>query len=180
MGIVPPPEAVRHLGAVVDALHVTAAGARLAARDRWHVTVVFLGEAPIERSGAAVRRAAEGTGPFQLRFAGGGTFGRGTSTILWSGVDGDVAALRSLSTGVRVGLRRARLPFDRKPLRPHLTISRPGAKVPPDAVKADAAELAGYVGPLWTVPAVHLVASEIEQTATGPSPRYTTLLEIGL
>ena len=47
-------------------------------------------------------------------------------------------------------------------------------------VKADAAELAGYVGPLWTVPAVHLVASEIEQTATGPSPRYTTLLEIGL
>jgi RNA 2',3'-cyclic 3'-phosphodiesterase len=177
---VPPPEAVMDLAAVVDGLAVSAAGVRLAARDRWHVTVVFIGEAPVQRTATAVRKAAEGTGVLRLRFAGGGTFGHRGSTILWSGVDGDLAALRHLSTAVRAGLRRVRLPYDRKPLRPHLTISRPGALLPAEAVAADAATLAGYVGPLWTATSVHLVASEMEQTATGPSPRYTTLVEIAL
>jgi 2'-5' RNA ligase len=85
-------------------------------------------------------------------------------------VGGDEAGLHALADRVRRELRRARLPHDRKPFRPHLTISRPGARVEPELIAADVATLAGYVGPEWTVDAVHLVASEL-----GPHPRHTRL-----
>jgi 2'-5' RNA ligase len=123
-------------------------------------------------------RAVEGAGsattdPIAIRFAGGGTFGRGATTILWAALAGDVTALRALVTGVRSGLRRGRVAFDRKPWRPHLTISRPSERVSPGDVERDVATLTAYEGPLWTVDAVHVVRSEMEQSPTGPRPRYT-------
>ena len=173
----PPPEAVAHLGAVVDGLEVSRANApgrstRLAARDRWHVTLAFLGDVPEARvaEAAAVvdEAAAAAGGPISVSFAGGGKFGRGSFTILWAGVGGDLDALRALADGVRRGLRRARIPHDDKPFRPHLTISRPGARVGADLIAADVATLASYAGPAWPADAVHLVASEL-----GPHPRHT-------
>jgi len=173
----PPPEAVSHLGEVVDTLAVSRANApgrstRLAARDRWHVTLVFLGDVREERvedaAGAMSRAAAAVSGPIRLCFAGGGRFGRGRFTILWAGVGGDIAALRALAAAVRREVRRSRLPHDDKPFRPHLTISRPGTRVEPDLIAADVETLASYAGPEWTVDAVHLIASEL-----GPRPRHT-------
>jgi len=188
VAVTPSAAASADLGAVVDGLHVSQANrpghsTRLAARDRWHVTVVFLGDVAEERvDGAAdaIRAAAAELAPFELRLAGGGTFGRGSRAILWSGLDGDVDQLRQLSTAVRRELRRARLPFDRKPLRAHLTLSRPGDRVAPDEVRADVATLAGHRGPLWSVADVQLMVSELEQTATGPAPRYTPVATIAL
>ena len=188
VAVTPSAAAIEDLGAVVDGLHVSQANrpghsTRLAARDRWHVTVVFLGDVPGDRVVAvadAVRAGTDGTGPFELRLAGGGTFGRGSRAILWSGLDGDVETLRQLSLTVRRELRRARLPFDRKPLRAHVTLSRPGDRVAPDLVKADVATLAGHSGPMWTVADVQLMASEMEQTGTGPVPRYTPVVTIAL
>ena len=66
------------------------------APERWHVTLVFLGEvaepstlvAPLEAVCAA--RA-----PLDLRLAGSGAFGRGGS--VWVGIDGDVAGLTALA-----------------------------------------------------------------------------------
>jgi 2'-5' RNA ligase len=193
---------VADLGDVVDGLAVGVARARLTAREQWHVTVVFLGEAPAERAAEALRVAVADTAPFTLRFAGGGTFGRGRSTILWSGVDGDVEALRAMSAAIRRRLRRARLPYDRKPLRPHLTIARPGDRVARAPLQADLATLRGYAGPAWPAASVQLVLSEMvpgrpagrahgsttgdevagtdEGTATGPKPRYTDLVSVPL
>jgi 2'-5' RNA ligase len=173
----PPPEAVSHLGDVVDTLAVSRANApgrstRLAARDRWHVTLVFLGDVREERvekaSGAMSRAAAAVSGPIRLCFAGGGKFGRGRFTILWAGVGGDIGALHALIAAMRRELRRSHLPLDDKPSRPHLTIARPGARVEPDLIAADVATLASYAGPEWTADTVHLVASEL-----GPQPRHT-------
>jgi RNA 2',3'-cyclic 3'-phosphodiesterase len=178
----PPPDAVAHLGAVVDTLEVSRANApgrstRLAARDRWHVTLAFLGDVAadrVDRAAAALQRAVEASGategPIAVTFAGGGTFGRGRFTVLWGGLAGDVAALRRLSEAVRRELRRARLPFDAKAFRPHLTLARPGDRVERDLIAADVAILSGYVGPVWTVDAVHLVDSEL-----GPNPVHTRL-----
>lgn len=193
----PPAEALTHLGAVVDSLEVSRANepgrsTRVAARDRWHVTLAFLGDVPATRADAATHaliRAVAGRdrrptslpgsggdgGAIRVCFAGGGTFGRGRFTILWCGLGGDVAALRRLANGVRKELRRAGLPFDSKGFRPHLTISRPGGRVEPDLVAADVATLSAYTGPLWTVDAVHLVASEL-----GPNPRHTRLSSVPL
>lgn len=181
----PSPAAVADLSDVVDGLEVAKANTpghstRLAARDRWHVTLAFLGDVPVRRidkAGAALAAAAAGYGRVgpTLRFAGGGTFGRGGFTILWAGLTGDLDDLRELAKGVRAQLRRAHIAFDDKPLRPHLTISRPGARVPPALLARDVETLQAYVGPEWTVETIHLIASEL-----GPHPVYTTVSSVAL
>jgi 2'-5' RNA ligase len=179
VSVEPPAEAVDHLARVVDALEVSRANApgrstRLAARDRWHVTLAFLGDVASNRidpvAGAVRRAVEEAAGPLVVNFAGGGTFGRGRFTVLWVGLAGDVGGLRHLAGQVRRELRRARGPFDAKPFRPHLTLARPGDRVARELLAADVAALSAYVGPLWTVDAVHLVDSEL-----GPNPVHTHL-----
>jgi RNA 2',3'-cyclic 3'-phosphodiesterase len=174
----PPTDAVAHLGTVVDSLEVSRANApgrstRLAGRDRWHVTLAFIGDVPAARVADAARAlelAAAPAEPLRVSFAGGGTFGRSRFTVLWCGLDGDVPALRRLADDVRRQLRRARLPHDAKGFRPHLTLARPGDRVPPERLADDVARLTGYAGPTWTVEAVHLVSSVL-----GPNPVHTTV-----
>jgi RNA 2',3'-cyclic 3'-phosphodiesterase len=175
----PPPPALDHLGAAVDRLQVTQAradgrSARLAARERWHVTLAFLGDVPADRvddaSAALQRAAATVRAPIMVRFAGGGRFGRGRFTVLWAGLDGDLAGLAALARSLRRELRSARLPVDDKPFRPHLTLARPGDRVSAEQVAHDVEALRPYIGPQWTVAAVHLVASEL-----GPNPRHHRL-----
>lgn len=190
VSVTPPAEAVEHLGAVVQRLEVSRANqpghsTRLAAQERWHVTVAFLGDVPagrVDDAAEAVRVAVArlDLAPFPLCFAGGGTFGRGRLAILWCGIDGELTDLRRLAEQVRRSLRKARLPCDKRPLRPHLTISRPGARVAPEQIAADVATLNGYQGPLWSVTDVELMRSDMEQSPTGPMPRYTPLATIPL
>jgi len=71
----PPVEAVAHLGAVVDTLEVSRANApgrstRLAARDRWHITLAFLGDVPsdrVDRAATAVQRGVAGAAEREQR-----------------------------------------------------------------------------------------------------------------
>ncbi|MEV0394495.1 2'-5' RNA ligase family protein [Polymorphospora rubra] len=106
----------------------------------------------------------------RLRLAGGGRFGRGRFTVLWVGLDGDVDALALVSDAVRTELTRARVPYDRRPLRPHLTLARPGERLTRAAVNADLVELAGYVGPWWPLAEMVLMRSH-----PGPRPTYDRL-----
>ncbi len=168
------------LGAVVDGLEVARANrpghsTRLAARDRWHITLAFLGDVPADRTDGPSPHSTPRPGRLSgagssIRFAGGGTFGRGGFTILWAGLGGDLDALRGLAAAVRTQLRRQRVSFDQKGFRPHLTISRPGARVEQDTLQRDVDRLRAYEGPEWTVTNMHLVASEL-----GPQPVYTTV-----
>jgi 2'-5' RNA ligase len=73
---------------------------------------------------------------------------------------------------VRRELRRVRLPFDRKPLRPHLTLARPGDRVD---VREDLVALDAYAGPPWTVTELRLMRSH-----PGPAPTYDTLTAVPL
>jgi 2'-5' RNA ligase len=181
----PPAEAVAHLGAAVDTLEVSRANApgrstRLAARELWHITLAFLGDVRVDRvdraAGAVERAVATVEGPITVSLCGGGTFrGRGGQTVLWGGLAGDLPALRRLAQAVRQELRRSRLPYDAKPLRPHLTLARPGDRVTPDLIAADVATLSAYVGPEWTVDAVHVVESHL-----GPKPVHTRLASVPL
>jgi 2'-5' RNA ligase len=181
VSVQPPSDALAHLAEQVARLEVSRANApgrstRVAPPDRWHVTLAFLGEVPAERAdaaGAAVRSAVAtwSGGPIGVAIAGGGTFGRGPRTTLWAGLTGDLPALRALAAEVRRALRRARLRYDDKPLRPHLTLARPGTRLAPDLVEADVATLAAYAGPSWPVTAVHLVRSDL-----GPAPVHTPLV----
>jgi 2'-5' RNA ligase len=106
----------------------------------------------------------------QVRFVGGGRFGRGRFTVLWLGLDGDVDALSEVGRSLRRELKTDRLPYDRRPFRPHLTIARPGERAASEDVDADRATLAGYTGPLWPVTEMVLVRSHL-----GPRPTYDRL-----
>jgi 2'-5' RNA ligase len=179
-----PSEEARHdLGAVVETLGVSRANSpghstRLTRPENWHITVAFVGDVPTERVATAVdvlRAAAGQAGPVRLRFARGGIFGKGRSAILWAGVDGDISELRELGGVLRRGLRRARLPFDAKPLRPHLTLSRPGDRVSAEQVARDVETLSAYAGPPWWAQSMSLMRSETERTETGPQPRYVAI-----
>jgi RNA 2',3'-cyclic 3'-phosphodiesterase len=189
VAVYPSPAAVAHLSAAVAGLRLGAATARghtvgLTATARWHLTLAFLGEVPEPRVPVAKEALASGVArwrteradqaghapPPRLWLAGAGRFGRRRFTVLWVGLSGDVDALRSLGRAVRRELRRSGVPFDGKPLRPHLTFARPGDRVPAEHLAADLAALARYEGPAWTVEEVHLVRSHL-----GPKPVHETL-----
>jgi 2'-5' RNA ligase len=170
---------------------------RLAPRETYHLTVAFLGDVPDARLpdaeaaiSAAVtswhthaardlRRAARrelrrdrgeaGEAPL-VWIAGGGRFGRGRLSVLWAGVHGETERLATLARAVRRELKRARLPYDEKPWKPHLTIARPGDRLDREQLGADRAALAAYHGPAW--PASELV---LVRSLLGPTPRYDRL-----
>jgi 2'-5' RNA ligase len=181
--VYPPASICTHLGRAVDELAVgraAAAGtnARLAGRDNWHLTVAFLGEVPEDRLGAveaALERAiadwrADAGGQPRMRLAGGGRFGRGRFTVLWVGVRGDVDRLVALGKATRRQLRRNRLPYDEKSMRPHLTLARPGDRLDRATIDGDVAALDAYEGPWWTAAELELVRSH-----PGPKPSYDHL-----
>lgn len=183
VAVYPPPEAVDHLTAQVARLRVGVAAAaginvRLADPAQAHVTLAFLGDVEADRLvdvesslGLAAEWSRDGRAATpRLRLGGGGRFGQNRFTVLWVDVRGEVEALQVLARLIRSRLRNARLPHDVKPFRPHLTIARPGDRVPPEDVAADGETLHGYQGPAW--PAAEMV---LMRSHPGPRPTYDRL-----
>ncbi|GAB3154951.1 RNA 2',3'-cyclic phosphodiesterase [Micromonospora sonneratiae] len=195
VALYPPPEALDDIleqaGRLrIGELSASGVNVRLAARETYHVTLAFLGEVDEDRLGDvhdALGRAAERyrrlraratrgvTGTVaapvdetpRLRLGGGGRFGRGRFTVLWVGLQGEIAALRTLSTAIRRELKRARVPYDPRPYRPHLTLARPGDRAAREAIDADRDTLNDYLGPSWPLTEMVLVRSHL-----GPRPLY--------
>jgi 2'-5' RNA ligase len=198
-----PPAPVREdFAGVVDGLHVgrpreRGHSVRLAPPENWHVTLAFLGEVPDEKVDdvrqvvdRAVERWRAGRNPGapdadsphgdtpgapEVQIAGGGTFGRSRFTTLWAGLRGDVDELARVAEALRGELRAARLPYDNKQFRPHLTIARPGDRITADELADDLAALDTYEGPPWTVDGIRLMRSQL-----GPRPIYDTMHEAPL
>jgi 2'-5' RNA ligase len=192
VAVYPPPVALDHLAGAVSGLRLGAAVAagqnpRLVARPLWHVTLAFLGEVAEHRvprvvpalvAGIDGWRDRGGQPPLRLRLAGGGRFGRRRFTVLWVGLAGDLdglVGLVGLGRSVRRGLRRGRLPHDRKPLHPHLTLARPGDRLSAEEVAADLSALSSYQGPAWELTELHLVRS-----TQGPRPAHESLARLPL
>ncbi|MGC9669065.1 RNA 2',3'-cyclic phosphodiesterase [Planosporangium sp. 12N6] len=188
----PPPEVRENLAGVVGNLSVgrprePGQSVRLAPPEHWHVTLAFLGDVPdpeVDLARSAVDRAVERwqdagrsdarTAPV-VTIAGGGTFGRSRFTTLWAGLRGDVDSLARLTEAVRRELRAARLPYDHKRFRPHLTIARPGDRITAEELAADLAVLQAYQSPPWTVADIRLVRSQL-----GPRPQYDRMHSVPL
>jgi 2'-5' RNA ligase len=183
VAVYPAPEAVTDLSRLVDRLALgrprePGRSVRLVPPERWHLTLAFLDEVPQERQPAVSQALADAAAQWRienlsaptLRLGGGGRFGRGRFTTVWVGVSGDTEALARLAERVRRALRTARVPFDRKALRPHLTLARPGDRLSAEDLAADLAALTEYSGPQWTATELRLMRSE-----QGPRPSYSTL-----
>jgi RNA 2',3'-cyclic 3'-phosphodiesterase len=156
---------------------------RLVPPERLHVTLTFLGEVPDEREPAARTALAAATQRWARRrhrrprlwLGGGGRFGRGRFTTVWTGVRGDSTALADIVSDMRAELRTVRLPFDAKAFRPHITLARPADRLDADALARDLAALDRYESPKWTVGAVDLVCSH-----PGPNIHYDRLAAFDL
>ena len=153
MAVFPPASVIEPLRAVLPA------GARLTRAAKWHITLVFLGEAEPSAVSAALAGVTPPP-PFRLRLTGAGRFG----SAAWAGVAGDLASLGALSDRVREALTSAGFAFDGRPLHPHLTVSY-------HSDRAIQRALAGFSGPEWTVCEFALVSSlnqEYAQVAAWP------------
>lgn len=175
VAVYPPPESVDHLVVRVARLRVGAAAAagtdvRLADPVNLHVTLAFLGDVEPARLvevesalGLAVEGFRDGRAALpRLSLGGGGRFGQGRSTVLWVGLRGEVEALQVLAGLIRARLGQARLPYDARPFRPHLTVARPGDRMGLADIEADVATLDDYQGPQWPASELLLMRSHLD------------------
>jgi RNA 2',3'-cyclic 3'-phosphodiesterase len=97
--------------------------------DTLHVTLRFLGDAPVDEVPdvvQAVLTAVDGTPAFDIRLAGAGAFPLQGRKIraLWLGIAGGGPELARLSAALTERLALLGWPADVKPFAPHLTIAR--------------------------------------------------------
>ena len=169
LAVDPPPGAVTALADALVPLRELPGAPRWTAPDRWHLTLLFLGQVPADRLPALTDRVAPAvaaTPPLTLRLAGGGRFGsHRRPAVCWAGVDGDVAELTALAGRLADAARGAGLPVEDRPFRAHLTLGRWRPGQPADGDLPD--RLAGVRGPAWAVTEVVLWRSFL-----GPVPSY--------
>jgi 2'-5' RNA ligase len=93
----------------------------------WHFTLRFLGDTETDRRDHLIgilRRTRLGKN-FSIRFDGLGAFPRARrARIIWLGVTDGMRALVSLAEAVEAAVRRADFPVEKRPFKPHLTLSR--------------------------------------------------------
>ncbi|MFD4952866.1 MULTISPECIES: RNA 2',3'-cyclic phosphodiesterase [unclassified Streptomyces] len=172
--VLPPREVLRGLADEVATLRKLPGAERLrwTQRPGWHFTLAFYGEVDEEvvpALSARLENAAHRTGVFSLALRGGGQFGRGKA--LWTGVEGDLAALRLLAGRADAAARKAGVPMgEHRPYKAHLTVAR----------SRDALDVRPYVQALrdfassaWTVEELVLVRSLLPVSGVpGEQPRY--------
>jgi 2'-5' RNA ligase len=152
-----------------------------------HLTLHFLGQTPAGRLDAvrdAMARAAAKVHPFQITFAGIGTFGSPRAPrVVWLGLSEPTAfaSLFRLHAELAAHLSAAGFELDARPYRPHLTLARPsGAEYAADMIQTVWAESGakdpGIDVPLsWTVDRITLF-----QTWPGRRPSYERRYECAL
>lgn len=96
--------------------------------DALHCTLIFMGSksrGQLGALGAAVARAAAAVPPFRLSLGGVGVFGPPRAPrVLWIKALQPDGCLQRLRHTLEQELRALEVPFDGKPLRPHVTLGR--------------------------------------------------------
>lgn len=173
----PPDQVRKRLERAVRAARPTAPELRWTPPERWHLTLVFLGEPAVRvpELSAALERALEGHPPPDLFLDGWGVFPRAggpghRASVVWAGVRGD--GLPELAGALAEAARGAGVPVSSRPFVPHVTLAR--ARRPRDVTRTLRA-----LGPApdtgWRADRIALV----ESRPSGPD-RYRTVRSWGL
>jgi len=99
-----------------------------------HLTLAFIGEYDSSENVRAVLNEVR-FDPFVIRTGKCGNFG----SLWWVGLDGGNEAV-ALSDRIRIGLKNAGIPFDPKPMKPHITLARELYPLHPPRIKPIPAE----------------------------------------
>lgn len=107
-------------------------GGYLSSPERYHLTLLFLGDQVRPEHEQAALRAAEGlrAAPFELCLDQAGSF-RNKSVPWWLGPRQPPEALTQLHERLREAMARAQVPVERMRFVPHLTIARDARRVLP-------------------------------------------------
>ncbi|WP_030207848.1 RNA 2',3'-cyclic phosphodiesterase [Streptomyces bikiniensis] len=169
IALAPPDDAKDELAEALGPAYETYPRMRWNRIEDWHITLAFLGELPVATVPLLRQPLADlaaSRRPVELALRGGGHF---DDRVLWSGIDGDLEGLHGLATEVRAVVGECGIPFEGRPLRPHLTLAR-ARRDDPSSVPEAAAGLAGFTGRRWRAERLHLVGSDFGR---GPGPiRY--------
>jgi 2'-5' RNA ligase len=169
--VVPPPEVLDEVAALVVESGSRHPRLRWSRRQQWHVTLAFLGEVDerlLPEIGERFTRAGRRHAAMRLHLGCAGTFGSaGRARVLWLAVEGDRDRLRALAGSVSAAARRAGVPVEDRPYRPHVTLAR--SRTPTD-MREPRAELGHHQGTPWTAESFCLIRSRL-----GPVPAYETL-----
>ena len=97
-------------------------------RENVHLTLLFLGDTPMELVGdieSKLSEAAKRTNPFELTLGATGAFPSFHSPkILWVGLGGNVRQLVQLQGRIEGSLRTIGFEPERRPFKPHITVGR--------------------------------------------------------
>lgn len=169
IALAPPDDAKEELARALGPAYEAYPDMRWNRIEDWHITLAFLGELPVASVPPlhpALAELAAGRPPVELELRGGGHF---DERVLWSGIGGDLEGLHLLASDVRAVVKRCGVPFEDRPLRPHLTLARARRNDPACVVEA-AAGLDAFTGRRWPAARLHLVGSNFGR---GPGPiRY--------
>jgi 2'-5' RNA ligase len=140
-----------------------------------HITLAFLGQTPDERLddvAAAAADAAALVPPFTLSFDRAGRFPeRGRPRVVWLGIADGEASVIALGAGVYAGLRSRGLPFDDRPLAPHLTLARVVEDASAAEAKTVGAALEGLATPVLRFQVANIAV--VQSVLSPKGPRYT-------
>jgi RNA 2',3'-cyclic 3'-phosphodiesterase len=171
VAVKPPEEVLDAVAASVEPARSVRVGLRWEQRERYHLTLQFLGPvrelAPVVEGLAA---AVEVRDAFPFRLGGAGAFPKpGRARIVWMGAAAGSSDLVALAGAVAGGLRPLGYEPDRKEFHPHLTLAR--LKVPDNVNDVLAAIGSEAVGDAFTVGEVVLYESRL----SSKGPTYTAL-----
>ena len=156
---------------LIESVRAALAGA--VGRIRWvraggtHVTLVFLGEAGLDRVPGLVRRlgeAARGEAQFPLGFDGVGVFPHARrATVLWLGVRDPTGGLARLQRAVQAGVALEGFVADDRPFFPHVTLGRWREPLTTPCVEALLHTPTPPLEGTWMVRALRLMESRLTQ-----------------
>jgi RNA 2',3'-cyclic 3'-phosphodiesterase len=140
-----------------------------------HVTLAFLGQTPDERLSdvtAAAEAAASAVTAFDIEIDHSGRFPpSGKPRVAWLGIGAGAQAVFAVGEKLRAELAHRKLPFDRKPLRAHVTFGR----IREDVTVVDARSIAAAVEAM-RIPHLRFRADAVvvfESVLSPRGPKYT-------
>jgi len=171
VAVKPPEDVLDAVAAAVGPARSVRVGLRWEQRERYHLTLQFLGPVRslavvVDGLGAAVAERAA----FPVRLGGAGAFPKpGRARVVWVGAAVGASDLVALAGAVAAGLRPHGYEPDRKEFHPHLTLAR--LKVPDNVTDVLAAIGPEPAGEPFTVSEVVLYQSHLSSRG----PTYTVV-----
>lgn len=171
MAVKPPEDVLDAVAAAVAPARSVRVGLRWEQRERYHLSLQFLG--PVQKLAPVVAGLAAAVGDrttFSFQLGGAGAFPKpGRARVVWMGPTVGGPDLVGLAAAVDAGLRPHGYEPDRKEFHPHLTLAR--LKVPDNVADVLVAIGSEPVGEPFTVGEVVLYQSHL----SSKGPTYTVL-----